>query len=50
LEPATSQILALGFKTFSHAQVTKAMLLLALVTVFLILPVTVLYWSLLGLL
>ncbi|MFQ5881463.1 MAG: SLC13 family permease [Candidatus Methylomirabilales bacterium] len=42
--------LALGFKTFTHAQVIKAMLLLALLTAILVLPATVLYWSLLGLL
>lgn len=40
--------LALGFKTFNHAQVIKAMLFLALVTLLLILPATLLYWSLLG--
>lgn len=43
-------VLALGFKTFSHAQVTKAMLLLAVLTALLVLPATILYWSLLGLL
>ncbi len=43
-------VLALGFKTFSHAQVTKALLLLALLTALLILPATVLYWSLIGVL
>ena len=43
-------VLALGFKTFSHAQATKALLLLAALTALLILPATVLYWSLLGVL
>ncbi len=43
-------VLALGFKTFSHAQVTKALLLLALLTALLILPATAFYWSFLGVL
>jgi anion transporter len=43
-------VLALGFKTFSNAQATKALLLLALLTALLILPATALYWSLLGVL
>lgn len=42
--------LSLGFQTFTHVEAVKAMLLLALSSLLLILPATLLYWSLLGLL
>jgi len=40
--------LSLGFKTFTHTEAVKAMLLLALFSLLLILPATILYWSFLG--
>lgn len=42
--------LSLGFQTFTHTEAVKAMLLLALLSLLLIFPATILYWSLLGLL
>ncbi len=40
--------LSLGFQTFTHAEAVKAMLLLALASLLLIFPATILYWAFLG--